>query len=83
MVGIQVSLWDGLFSGAMLVSGRVYRSIQRKQSDDMTCLNAPLRIVFFVALRCLGHHFFQHRFMTDFWNVLSQIHRLHGINPNK
>ena len=24
MVGILVSFWDGLFSGAMLVSGRVY-----------------------------------------------------------
>ena len=25
MVGIPVSFWDGLFSGAMLVSGRVYK----------------------------------------------------------
>ena len=26
MVGILVSFWDGLFSGAMLVSGRVYHA---------------------------------------------------------
>jgi len=26
MVGIRVSFWDGLFSGAMLVSGRVAKT---------------------------------------------------------
>ena len=41
MVGILVSFWDGLFSGAMLVSGRVVRTssfpkhISWKKNDEM------------------------------------------------
>ena len=38
MVGILVSFWDGLFSGAMLVSGRVMRT----KTYDGLCLQSLL-----------------------------------------
>ena len=50
MVGILVSFWDGLFSGAMLVSGSVIITSQLLQSD----LLIPQMEVTFSA-RSKGH----------------------------
>ena len=45
MVGILVSFWDGLFSGAMLVSGRVYIGPLGKQKS-LAQANIKQKIVF-------------------------------------
>lgn len=53
----------------MLVSGRVYYLYRGNSQMIWRAFSTNLNWFFF-ALRFLGHHFFQHRFLTDVWILL-------------
>ena len=87
MVGILLSYWDGLFSGAMLVSGRVIP----KTAFLGHFGEIPLLFTTFgvtnrrkkVAMICPVAHFFGLDFWTKIVKIVQRIKLVGGFNPFK